>query len=490
MTGQAVTPPLEQTRGAVTATFSAQGDRLVTIGVDGSVRVCATETGETVAGPLHHAAAVASAAFSPDGRLLLTRESTVLVRVWDLAGRAMPSSPLESDWAGPFPWLSPDGRWLVTRKTRSVRGLTLWDARLLTTCVSRAGNRYQVQVWHAATGHPVTQPLIHPQTVWHETFNSDGRLVATGCADGGARIWDAISGKPRPFLAKHGGPVRHVAFSPDSRRFLTASDDGTARIWDATTGQLVVLLRHDSAVWQALFASDRYSVITASMDNRVRLWPLAPDDRPLDDWVAVAGLLGGGSAEASIYAGREEDLVSIWQTLWAKYPGNFATTQTEQRAWHKAALETAYKKKSWQAALAHLTRLLDIDSADWQNRLARARLLARLERWHQADAEFTRVVERHPRVPEGWVARGSYFLSRGQGKRAETDFIKAIDLHASPHLHAVLSEFWVTGLYPEDLQASFLPETQLDPFRPLGLTRRLVIVFVGSQEQLADGQEG
>jgi tetratricopeptide (TPR) repeat protein len=45
--------------------------------------------------------------------------------------------------------------------------------------------------------------------------------------------------------------------------------------------------------------------------------------------------------------------------------------------------------------------------------------------------------------------------------------IKAIDLRASPELPAVLSEFWVAGPYPEDLMASFPPEAQPDPSRPI-----------------------
>jgi hypothetical protein len=65
------------------------------------------------------------------------------------------------------------------------------------------------------------------------------------------------------------------------------------------------------------------------------------------------------------------------------------------------------------------------------------------------------------------MARGSFFLGRGQRERAEADLIKAIDLGAPPELSAVLSEFWVAGPYPEDLSASFPPEAQLDPSRPI-----------------------
>jgi WD40 repeat protein/tetratricopeptide (TPR) repeat protein len=458
--------------------FSPDGRLLATTGQDKTARVWNAATGNRIA-KMQHQHAVRWAAFSPDDRLLVTASGDLSAdlndlyepssdpgrpgeaRVWEAATGRPVTPPMHHEGVVQRASFSPDGRFL------------------LTTCVSRAADRYQVQVWDRATGQPVTKPLVHPQTVWHETFSPGGRLVATGCADGAARIWHLVGQAFEPdsprgvrlesltyVLAKHGGPVWHVAFSADARHLLTASDDGTARVWDVTTGQLVALLRHGSAVRHALFAPDGHSVITGSMDNRVRLWPLASDHRPLDDWAALAEVLAGG-ADASRDPGREETLVSTWQRLRAKYPGDFATTKTEQLAWHRAALETAAWKKTWQAALAHLTRLLDIDPADWQNRLARARMLARLERWEEAEAEFMRAVEGHPRVPEVWVARGSFFLTRGQQERAEPDFAKAIDLQASPYLPAVLSEFWVAGLYPEDLQASFPPESELDPSRAI-----------------------
>src|SRR5207244_7756464 len=125
---------------------------------------------------------------------------------------------------------------------------------ILTTCVGRAANRYQVQVWDAVSGRPVCTALVHPRSVFHETFSPDGRLVATGCADGATRVWDTGSGQALLVLRKHSGPVRHVAFSPDGRRLLSASDDGTARLWDIATGQPIEVLRHPRGVRFAGFA--------------------------------------------------------------------------------------------------------------------------------------------------------------------------------------------------------------------------------------------
>ena len=177
--------------------------------------------------------------------------------------------------------------------------------------------------------------------------------------------------------------------------------------------------------------------------------------------------MASGSGDATSDHGRQEEWTSTWRGACANYPGDFATTKAEKLAWHRAMLGIATKKKSWSAALSHLTKLTEIDPENWEDRLARARLLGRLERWDEAEAEFTRAVEGHPAVLPVWVARGSFFLGRGQRDRAEGDLVRAIELGASPELPAALSEFWVAGLYPKDLRAACPPEAQLDPSRAI-----------------------
>ena len=63
--------------------------------------------------------------------------------------------------------------------------------------------------------------------------------MVTASFDGTAQLWDAATGKPLGEPMKHEGGVMSAQFSPDGRRVLTASwGDQAARLWDVATGQI------------------------------------------------------------------------------------------------------------------------------------------------------------------------------------------------------------------------------------------------------------
>ena len=98
------------------------------------------------------------------------------------------------------------------------------------------------QVWDAATGQPIGEPLRgHESQVESATFSPDGKRIVTASRDKTARIWDASTGQPigEP-IRGHEDWVLSATFSPDGTRIVTASRDRTARIWDAATGQPIV----------------------------------------------------------------------------------------------------------------------------------------------------------------------------------------------------------------------------------------------------------
>jgi hypothetical protein len=65
-------------------------------------------------------------------------------------------------------------------------------------------------------------------------FSSDGRMLATGGDDRGARLWELATGQVRCTFAAHEGGVFSVAFSPDGKLLAAASADAPVLIWDVT----------------------------------------------------------------------------------------------------------------------------------------------------------------------------------------------------------------------------------------------------------------
>jgi WD40 repeat protein len=98
-----------------------------------------------------------------------------------------------------------------------------------------------VRLWNPATGRPVGAPLhASAQGVTAVAFSPDGKLLASGGADGTVRLWNPATGQPvgAPLHASAHNGVTGVAFSPDGKLLASAGADGTVRLWNPATGQL------------------------------------------------------------------------------------------------------------------------------------------------------------------------------------------------------------------------------------------------------------
>ena len=235
------------------ATFSPDSKRIV-VAIDDTARIWDTVTRQELLTLSGHTSGVNSASYSPDGQHIVTASRDYTVRIWDAAtGREMRALSGGANSAA----YSPDGRFIVAASG----GWTarIWDAATGQAMLTLSGH-----------GGPVTSVAYSPEceSPPEAPTAQCSKLIVTASEDGTARIWNSETGleiQSLKSLSGHTGYVSSATFSPDGKQIITASKDRTARIWDVDTGKEVQLLNgHSASVNSALFSPDGKQIVTAS----------------------------------------------------------------------------------------------------------------------------------------------------------------------------------------------------------------------------------
>lgn len=264
--GRPIGEPLSGHTGFISSvSYSPDGKQIVSGGGDGTLRLWDANTGESIGKPLEgHLRPVVSVAFSPDGKHLVSGGDDGTLRLWDpwIDRPAQDGKDRIS-----FVALSRDGHWSVTNQGEN-----------------------SLQVWNAATGEAVGQPLAgHTDRVTNAAFSPDGKRIVSGSHDGTLRLWDAQTGQQigKP-LSGHTGWVTGVTFSPDGRRLVSGSQEQPSYgyelpavssipqkhllLWNMETGEPAgkVLAGPGDGVSNVAFSPDGTRFITVG--GSLRLW--------------------------------------------------------------------------------------------------------------------------------------------------------------------------------------------------------------------------
>lgn len=189
------------------ATFSPDGQRVLTCSDDRTARVWDVETGEPVSPVLQHGDFVEGGAFSPDGQHVVTACRDHTGQVWDIPAGTKTSGPLQHFGGVNNVCFLPDGQTVVT--------------------AARDGT---ARMWSVETGQPAAPPQSIGSGLVRARVSPDGRLLATtGGTD--VRLWDAISGRSLGTHLRLDHWGNDLQFSPDSTGLTAASESGTTLLW-------------------------------------------------------------------------------------------------------------------------------------------------------------------------------------------------------------------------------------------------------------------
>ncbi len=311
--------------GPLTTGFlDPQGRLLVTMGVDGLVRIHDATNGAPLGAPLPHPEPIFIGRFRPDSARLVIVMRQHAVQLWDVASHSPAGRPFVPSLPVVSVAFSPDCRTLavatsapgegegrvdfLSAEDLQPRGLS-WsvpagithvafspDSRLVLACLRNGEARF----WDVAGGKPFGKPMSGNGQVSKGYFHPDGSrvvlaFVTKGYDSSHAQQWDVQRQKPIGMMMGHQDGVVNVLYSPDGRCLATASEDGTARIWSATNGVPLSppLPMGIKAVWLA-FSQDSRALAVGGANERFRLWDV-PSGEPLTGFLASDGFVAGTS---------------------------------------------------------------------------------------------------------------------------------------------------------------------------------------------------
>jgi WD40 repeat protein len=277
---------------------------------------------------------VSALAFSPDGTAVAlgsyeTRQGDSLVQLHDTAtGRPLgkPFAHARGSSSVKVAVFTPDSKRVL------VGGLEVRNGKA----------RGRTQLWDAATGQAVGEPMHTDDPVRDAAFSPDGKVLATAGTVGAERsgfvqLWSVADGKPLGPPLRHTNPVVAVAFSADGRTLVSGSGGykvkGEARLWNVATGNPVGQpLPHKDSVRAVALSPDGKLVLTGSGDH---------PELPL-----------GGEGPLPVDLGR----VQFWDAATGKPRGQPLRTDTPVWAvafspdGHTCVTQTSAEARVWETA--------------------------------------------------------------------------------------------------------------------------------------------
>ena len=169
-------------------------------------------------------------------------------------------------------------------------------------------------------------PISNSSFIWSMALSFDGRLLATGDADGAVKLWQTGDWRQIRTLKGQNEHLHGLAFSPDGQRLASGDINGTICVWNVPTGKLLALLNHGEEVNSLVFSPNGNRLVSGG-DPSIKVWDTATWKEfpaPRGHKRVVKGmafssdgrLLASGSTDGTVKIWE----VSTWQELWTLAP--------------------------------------------------------------------------------------------------------------------------------------------------------------------------
>ena len=157
----------------------------------------------------------------------------------------------------------------------------------------------------------------HTNQVQAVAFTTDGKLMASGSADGAVILVEIASRRLVATIRDHTNQTVALAFSKDDKLLASGSADTTVKLWDTNSRLIIATLRgHTNSITTVAFAPGGKTLASGSVDGTVKFW-----DVQSHEWVATLNPQSGAvwrlnfSPDGKLLAlGGQHTMVELWDT--------------------------------------------------------------------------------------------------------------------------------------------------------------------------------
>jgi WD40 repeat protein len=257
-TGDAISAPFEgHTSRIISAVLSLDEMLILSVSVDGTLRVWDTQTGNAGLVSNGSDSYISCATFSPDrGSVAMIANGALLIRDTK-AGDVALNAKLDVESRGSFMIVfSSDGKFIAS------------------------GHHTHITILDVETGDIFAGPFSEGYSIYSVAFSPDSKYVVSGSTSHCVRIWDVRSGALHELpVLNYSDGVNCAVFSPDGKRVVAGYKSKTIQVWDIETATTIVgpLIGHGSEVRHVAFSPDGRYVASSSSDQTIRMWDVAVD---------------------------------------------------------------------------------------------------------------------------------------------------------------------------------------------------------------------
>lgn len=266
---------LETVQGnALSLAFSQDGSRLVTGGMDRTIRLWDAK-GSLLATLPRQKWIIRGVAFSPNGQMVASIDDGKQICLWDVATQKLLTTLHETNDSFLSIAFSSDGK-LLASGSANTHGISRHTEKL-----EWSG---EVKLWNVQTGELKRTLNVHSGEVMGVSFAPDGQLVAS--AGPAVHLWNAQSGQLVKVFKPERGTVYALAFAPDGKTLVGAgaygwtdpatgkiSPRGHIKVWDIETGALVRTIEEHTGGFRCVAISPDGRIIASGSRGPARPFP-------------------------------------------------------------------------------------------------------------------------------------------------------------------------------------------------------------------------